>query len=676
MIPVTVTFYGDVGFDRSYMNVIDFETTAQRDAYFNPRILKTIQNCAYNKPSEPITVICDYTDALQFTYCKFNIGSKTGKSKEVYAWVDDVAVVTDQPTLDGTSYQTVLSVNISIDPWQTFLFNFSLGESFVAREHVDRFKVNDDGTRGWTLSNTTDKGNVGLEKRKTKLSSLKTAHRFHYWDWDGPNPNYNDVKLNWMVIQYADAVQGTVFKPTAVHICFVPFADSAYAICNGNITNDSFSRVLPNTAVFNDTFLELLAIDPEKVASISYVPFDCYNFNGVESATITPIPGGQSYTLYASNISLKYSGFEFKRTGAVGSPWDGIDGYFGYFEKTYSKEDVMNIPYIVSQDITLATTGLTIPSNNAVYSPTHEPQLYKQPYRCVSLVDESGVERGILPDIMANIPNQTFTLRLYLIMDTVDVRLRVVPILPNGIEVDNAYWIEYALTDIDVMSSHWFSYLVQQRQADRDMIQSQLNQQLIAGAIGSVASGASMGGNAGMNAWRGEIASRGSFNPTIGIGQAAGVAGLVGIGAGAISTVGGYAANSYFAFEQQDIRESAIRRKANNVIMSGTFKGVINDEISFYLMECDETTFDIKSKEFHKYGYSVFKYETPNTKSRKYFNYIATTIVKIEGSLNNEIKMAISSIFAGGVTIWHGDYISELSGIGDYSKENIERRLI
>ena len=185
-----------------------------------------------------------------------------------------------------------------------------------------------------------------------------------------------------------------------------------------------------------------------------------------------------------------------------------------------------------------------------------------------------------------------------------------------------------------------------------------------------------MGGNAGMNAWRGEIASRGSFNPTIGIGQAAGVAGLVGIGAGAISTVGGYAANSYFAFEQQDIRESAIRRKANNVIMSGTFKGVINDEISFYLMECDETTFDIKSKEFHKYGYSVFKYETPNTKSRKYFNYIATTIVKIEGSLNNEIKMAISSIFAGGVTIWHGDYISELSGIGDYSKENIERRLI
>lgn len=675
MIPVTVTFYGDVGFDRSYMNVIDFNTTSERDNYFNPRIVKTIQNCAYNKPMNSLQIVCDYSDALAFTYCKFNIGSKTGKGKEIYAWVDDVAVVTDQPNEEGTTYNSILSVNISIDPWQTFLFDFSLGESFVAREHRDRFKVNDDGTRGWTLSNTTDKGNVGLEKRKTKLSSLKTAHRFHYWDWDGPNPSYNDVKLNWMVIQYADSVQGQVFKPTAVHICFVPFSDSAYAICNNGITDNTFSRVLPNTAVFNDTFLELLSIDPEKVASISYIPFDCYNFNGVRSATITPIPGGQSYTLYASDISLKYSGFEFKRTPAVGSPWDGIDGYFGYFEKTYSKEDVMNLPYIVSQDITLTTTGLTIPSNNALYSPTHEPQLYKQPYRCVSLVDESGVERGILPDIMANIPNQTFTLRLYLIMDTVDVRLRVVPILPNGIETDNAYWIEYALTDIDVMSSHWFSYLVQQRQADRDMIQSQLNQQLIAGAIGSVAGGLSGGSQQAMSVGKG-IAGEGKSAMLLSEGGAFAAGGIVGLGVGALSTVGGYMANSYFAFEQQSIRESAIKRKANNVIMSGTFKGIIKDEISFYLMECDESTFDIKSKEFHKYGYSVFTYETPNVKSRKYFNYIATTIVKIEGSLNNEVKMALASIFNGGTTIWHGDYINELSGIGDYSKENIERRLI
>ena len=348
---------------------------------------------------------------------------------------------------------------------------------------------------------------------------------------------------------------------------------------------------------------------------------------------------------------------------------------YGYFEKTYTYGDVFDLPLIFSQQVTLSNTGLIAPSAGDVYSPTHEPQLYKQPYRCVSLVDESGVERGVLPDIMANIPTQTFTLKLYLIIDTVEVRLRVVPVLPNNIEVDNAYWIEYPLTDIDVLSSHWFSYLVQQRQADRDMIQSQLNQQAIAGAIGTVTGGLSGGSQQAMSVGKG-IASEGKGAMLLSEGGAFAAGGIVGLGVGAISTVGGYLANSHFAFEQQGIRESAIRRKANNVIMSGTFKGIIDDEIKFYLMECDESTLDIKSKEFHKYGYSVFRYETPDTKTRKYFNYIATSIVKIEGSLNNEVKMAISSIFNGGTTIWHGDYISELTGIGDYSKENIERRLL
>ena len=673
MIPTTVTFYGDVGFDRSYNNVIDFSTPTKRNAYFNSKIVKQINNCAYNKPIDTLQIECDYTEALQFTYCSFVIGSANDNKKTIYAWVDDVAVVTDQP-VNGT-YKQILSVNISVDPWQTFLFDYTLGESFVAREHVDRFKVNSDGTLGWTLSNKTDKGNVGLEKRKTKLSSFKTEHRFHNFLWNQSNPGYNDRKLNWMAIQYADTTEeNEINKVTAIHIALVPFCDKSRAICSEQLTADTFSRTLPNTAVFNDTFLELLGIDPEKVASVSYIPFDCYNYNGIKHITYTVPITEETITIYASDITLKFSGFEFKRSSAGFNPWDGLSGFFGYFEKTYKEDDVYELPLIFSQQMVITNTGLVAPSEGDVYSPNHEPQLYKQPYRYISIVDESGVERGILPDIMANISNQTYTLNFYLIMDTVDVRLRIVPVLPNGIETDNTYWLEYPLTDIDVLSSHWFSYLVQQRQADRDMIQSQLNQQLIAGAIGSVAGATS--GNAGMNAWKGEVASRGNFQPTIGIGQAAGVAGLVGLGAGAISAVGNYLSNTYYAFEQQSIRESAIKRKANNVIASGTFKGIIKDELSIYLMECDETTFNIKSKEFHKYGYSVFTYETPNTKSRKFFNYIATDIVKIEGSLNNNIKIALSDIYNNGVTIWHGDNIDELSGIGDYSKENIEVSLL
>ena len=96
MIPVTVTFYGDVGFDRSYNHVIDFSSETERSNYFSNKVLKVIQNCAYNKPINTIQLKCPYTDALKFTYCKFVMGSNPNKQKTIYAWVDDVILITDQ----------------------------------------------------------------------------------------------------------------------------------------------------------------------------------------------------------------------------------------------------------------------------------------------------------------------------------------------------------------------------------------------------------------------------------------------------------------------------------------------------------------------------------------------------------------------------------------------------
>ena len=653
MIPVTVTFYGDVGFDRSYMNVIDFETTAQRDAYFNPRIVKTIQNCAYNKPMNSLQIVCDYSDALAFTYCKFNIGSKTGKGKEIYAWVDDVAVVTDQPNEEGTTYNSILSVNISVDPWQTFLFDFSLGESFVAREHRDRFKVNDDGTRGWTLGNTSDKSNVGLEKRATKLSNLTVKHNFEMFIMGAQGQEYN-TEMYFMCIQHSH--QGGA----EIRITLVPFALKYLRVGSYDGLVFKNGACLRTGDIFDGSYLSTLNIGSDYVSSVTFIPFDCYDYNGYKQVA----DGNVTYNV--ANISLKYSNFKAKTV-----TFSNVD--ILYFEYETNLND-MELPLSFSFEHTLYPTGLTQPTDN-VYSITHEPQLYKQPYRYVSVVDINGGEKGCLPDIMANVPNQTFTVVIYLLIDSVDVRVRIVPKLPNDIKLDSAYWIEYSLPYVDVVSTHWLNYMLQQRDADRAMIQSQINQNAISGAIGGVSSGVNMGANQAMSIGK---AQAGGSKAAAGMSELGGFAAgvIVGLGVGAISTIGGYMADTYFCFEQQDIREKAIKRKANNVISSGTFKSMVANTIEFYLMKCDETTIDIKSKEFHKYGYSVFAYETPDVKSRKYFNYIATSLVKIEGSLNNDVKMALAQIFNTGVTIWHGDYISELSGIGDYSKENIERRLI
>ena len=67
------------------------------------------------------------------------------------------------------------------------------------------------------------------------------------------------------------------------------------------------------------------------------------------------------------------------------------------------------------------------------------------------------------------------------------------------------------------------------------------------------------------------------------------------------------------------------------------------------------------------------KYEKPNVKSRKYFDYILTAGCIIEGSLNGSIKQELATIYDNGITIFHGDYTSTL----EYpTEENIERSLL
>lgn len=666
MIPVTVTFYGDVGFDRSYNHVIDFSNETERESYFTPKILKTIQNCAYNKPMNSIQIRCNYEEALKFTYCKFIMGSNTSHQKKIFAWVDDVVLKTDQIDENG-HYVPILEVNIAIDPWQTFLFDISLGESFVVREHVDRFSANGDGTKGWCLPNTTDNNSVGATKRVRSLIDFRGNYTANKVISEITKENYTEpptttsitTKVRWIAIQY-------VRKPTPMETedgknfminLLVPVTE--YPICFtrtktiGNSTTTFYCRSLTEQEVVDDTYLTIMGIDPDRVASVVYIPFDI--------ATLTKNGNYDETCNFSGNNIVSFINWEIvMSTFALPSI---IACY------------VINFPTVIKYDYTINNSlDLTIP-NNTTYSKSHEPQLYKSPFKQITLVDEFGIERGVFNDLVANTYKDNITpftkFRIYLLFDSTEIRLRLVP---YGLDLNSKYWIEYNLSNVEVIRNAWLSYMLQERDAARTMIQTEINQQAIASAIGGVASATSMGGQQAMGVGKAQAAGS-SSGANLSEGGAFLAGGALGLGIGAIQTVGGYVANQHFMFEQQDIREKAIKNKANNISQTGNFKSIIT-EFALYETCCDETTLNLKALEFHKYGYSIYRYETPNIKTRKYFNFIATNIVKINGSLNNNIKIALMEIFNNGVTIWHGDYISELTGIGDYSKENIERSLL
>lgn len=654
MIPVTVTFYGDVGFDRSYNHVIDFSNETERNNYFSNKILKVVNNCAYNKPINSIQLKCPYEDALKFTYCKFIMGSNTNKQKTVYAWVDDVVLVTDQLDTIAQEFIPILEISISIDPWQTFLFDFTLGESFVAREHRDRFVANGDGTRGWCIDNTSDIVNVGTLKRMNELCELSDEYTLTVMG------EAVTTSFFWILVQ-----QVTTGTQPHVTLNFFP-------VTNGKKTlpaeNNNGYYVLTLADMLNDDFINKIGIAANEIASIYLIPFDIGEPSvrtvGTYNALVFDFYFRDEVDVNTHEFTREY----YYRQGSTNQNYLGYRYVLGVSGKTLE----------FNRDVEFNAIDLSVPTDNADYSPTHEPQLYKEPYFKIAIVDEEEIERAYLPSISANVIDGFKGVRLKLMVDTVSVRLRVMPLYvvetPNVVITDKQ-WCEFPLTAIDIISTNWYSYLVQERETARQMIASQINQQAIATAIGGVSSAVGMGGQQAMGVGKAQ-ASGSSGAAMLTEGGAFGAGALVGLGVGAINTVGGYISNKHFAFEQQDIREKAVRMKANNVLVNGTFKSSISTKLKIVVIRCDTTTLDIKAKEFHKYGYSVFFYETPNIKSRKYFNFIATNIVKIEGSLNNNIKMALSQIFNNGVTIWHGDYISELTGIGDYSKENIERSLI
>lgn len=58
-------------------------------------------------------------------------------------------------------------------------------------------------------------------------------------------------------------------------------------------------------------------------------------------------------------------------------------------------------------------------------------------------------------------------------------------------------------------------------------------------------------------------------------------------------------------------------------------------------------------KYFDMFGYRVNEIKIPNTKSRRYWNYIETQNVNLEGNIPQEALMELKAIYNAGLTIWH-----------------------
>lgn len=123
-----VYFYSLSYVDSSYQNVFDFKNKSNQDNYFGNKIVFVGD---YNLKIEPArTSLMVDKDYSWFTSNNINyISSFDQNGKMIYYFIEDFYYMSEKST----------KLILSVDVWQTFLFDYEILESFVDRCHVNRW---------------------------------------------------------------------------------------------------------------------------------------------------------------------------------------------------------------------------------------------------------------------------------------------------------------------------------------------------------------------------------------------------------------------------------------------------------------------------------------------------------------------------------------------------------
>lgn len=113
-----------VPFDSTYNHTILFENASQQITYFNSKVTHTFTDFTYVRKDNIVRVPLSADTIYQCNYCMFqNVGYG---NKWFFGFITDIEYVNN----------AVSALSITIDNFQTWLFDVTLEKSFVEREHV------------------------------------------------------------------------------------------------------------------------------------------------------------------------------------------------------------------------------------------------------------------------------------------------------------------------------------------------------------------------------------------------------------------------------------------------------------------------------------------------------------------------------------------------------------
>lgn len=702
MVNATVTLFKDIGLSPSYNRTIDFTSKTAQKSWFNSisSSRKTVlTDVNYNKIQNSFAVHETFGDVFEYTYVMIENLDNSGRT--YYGFVSGTELIDEETT----------RFDILIDPIQTFMCEWELGESFVVREHLDRW---DSGTspinvkpseiKASTFLNV-EKNNVIIPNDNLRVVIIAFSSDDYIRTGSSEATLSDNIFYAYAIVDISDfSKRLATLRPgrrvTAItetstdYYCDVIYMPSFGEIIDGSIFN--FLNITP-ASIVSISLLPYCNIISESVPSNVDVTFPQFIAAYGTSADEFRIIDGETVNISVRNnineSTIYYIGtypIYQRATSYLSDTTWGLYNLCPYYGGTVHansqpSEDTFALPLLTVQQITeLQDTEYSIsfdqpvkPTNGATASDTYEPSMFMAPFRNYSVVDYKGNLIGEFPDfIIAKTPStESLRLRIKTVFDVSGASNQLLlkgsdnkTIIECGAEGNNVF---FRTDGLPFVNDTWLNYKLTSLDSDRSNAKLQAIAGIITGGIYGAYGGALVGSRSASGDWdsderRNTLLKRGAIG-----------AGIV----GGVASIGASAVNAYVGLQEQKNKENSVKNQSSEVVSTTDPSSYIRDGISLSVvsLKCDDVNYEMGYSTLKYYGQDISTFKTPNIRSRKYYNYIITQGCTIDGALNADIKNEIAKIFDTGITIFHGDYCTEpdypTNSSGE-ELENIERTLI
>lgn len=661
MVQATVTLYKDIGLDSNYNRTMLFDSKTEQNTWFNSissAYKYVLDDVNYNKLQNSFAIHEPIGDVYGYTYVRIQNMDDSGRT--YYGFISDVILVDEETT----------RFNIIIDPIQTFMAEWSLGECLVSREHCDRWGSGDYPIR----IGASKEGAVGLADIDSSEEIVQTAYSS-----EDPTVPLGDGMATMVLVFNKELTVNygeDDVKETRIFYGLIPVTLGENTInTNFQLAVEGETAPISNTVeitindIINGSWMDKLEILPEAVIG-AYIcnPFSI-KFLGLESqGNISGGYGKQTVNVYFKSVTA-YDGTK-ELEGVIANPNIITTGKI-YCIQVLTETQIIDL---LNSDIEfrLLYEKPVKPELNDIASDTHEPAMYMQPFRTDYIVDPSYTTILQIPDVV-KLKGQGKMGYSTLVKSTGITDYIYIDGSENGVIGASAM---IPANTVDILSDAWRSYCLTQRDSDRRMMWSNIISNTINQAVFMGYGGALVGSRS--NSGRNDPMKGGGvdFGGTPGnLSKAMTTAVGYGLGASLITSV----VQGVDMWIQQDAKEQAIRNQPSTLTAQSDGVSIGMNNLKHISTKMTDVDYNIAYEKFRKYGYMVNAMEVPNIKSRYYYNYICTASTTIKGAIPANIKQDLVSIFEKGITFFHADHCDTTdypTNTTGQELENIERSLI